>query len=419
MKILLVQHQGYLNGHGGTEKMCTYLANLWVKQGYEVCIATCDHVIGKAIFPLLQEVTIHNIYNSNIQQIGMLPYINYKGKNIIKWIAGKIKKKYAKVYNRLYLKWRYGKNEEEIYRYNLLQRAKVWNTFLKKEQPSVIISMSLQSVLEMTYQHEVKVPIINSVNGRPDYDYAPPFRKLFQLEEQLLIASYEQLAAVQVLLPSYLNFIPSNFEGLAKVIANPILQIDNDSLVNHLETKSRYKVVHLGTYNTYCKQQELAIQAFADLALENPNWDMEFWGKGEDELKLKQMINSYGLANRIFLKGFTNHPLSVLKEASIFVFPSKFEGFPLALLEAMAIGLPCIGFASCSGVNELIQHEVTGFLVNDVEEMAKHLQILIENPKLRAEFGSLGNQFSKKFQEEIINGKWCELITEVKNQYVS
>jgi len=419
MKILFVQHQGFINGQGGTEKMCSFLANLFVEQGHEVRISTCENVIGKPIFPLLKEVVVHNIYRPEIKQIKVLPYINYSGNSILKWIGGKIKKKYAKAYNRIYLKWRFDKNEEEIYAYNLLQRAKVWNEFLNQQKPSIIITMSLQSVVEITFQNDIQIPIINSVNGRPDYDYAPPFRKLFHMEEQLLRAGYKQMAGLQVLLPSYQQYVPKDFKGIAKTIANPVLQVNNERIVDHLTPKKRYKMMHLGTLNTYCKQQDLAIQAFALLANKYPNWDLEFWGEGNDKIKLEKLIKSYGLSDRIFLKGFTSQPIQVLKEASLFVFPSKFEGFPLALVEAMAVGLPCVGFASCSGVNELIQHKTTGYLVNDLQELVIYLDILMGNPQVRADYGILGNCYSKDFQEQLISEKWIELIKEIKNKYVS
>lgn len=78
------------------------------------------------------------------------------------------------------------------------------------------------------------------------------------------------------------------------------------------------------------------------------------------EKELRRLISELHLDSRVFLCGTTSNVMSVLCEADIFAFPSAYEGFPLALTEAMSIGLPSVGFRSANAVNELIHHNVNG-----------------------------------------------------------
>lgn len=140
---------------------------------------------------------------------------------------------------------------------------------------------------------------------------------------------------------SYRSYLPDCFNGKAVIIPNPVIR--NSYTVNHFQIKARYKIIHAARLDTGCKQQHLAIMCFAQLASKYVNWDFELWGEGPDRKLLEKQILDLNMQERIFLMGFTDNPIQKLSEADIFVFPSKYEGFGLALVEAMSVGLPCIG----------------------------------------------------------------------------
>lgn len=102
MKILIIQVRGFLNGSGGTEKICCYLANNLVKNNFEVEIATNENTSGNPFFPLDEEVRITNIFDSQLIQKHLLELNNYKGKNPFSWIYYKVVKKYAKLRNNFF-----------------------------------------------------------------------------------------------------------------------------------------------------------------------------------------------------------------------------------------------------------------------------------------------------------------------------
>ncbi len=274
--------------------------------------------------------------------------------------------------------------------------------------------MTIGSLLEITFENEYKIPIINSTNGRPDYDYSDILWYRSHIEMTLLKKAYEKLAGIQVLFDSYKGFLPETFLGKCNIISNPVPQFSERELINHKISKEKYKIINIASLVTDCKQQHLAIDAFAAIAKKFPDWELHFWGEGSDFDFLNSKIKQLNLEHKIFLNGFTDDPISKLKDADIFIFPSKYEGFPLALTEAMAVGLPCLGFSSCSGVNELISNNKSGFLVKE-EELAQYLEKLIESPDLRDTFGKYANFEMKKFNPENILTKWNQFLQQMVN----
>jgi hypothetical protein len=79
-----------LNGTGGTEKICCVLANNFVKSGHLVVIATNENISGTAMFPLVDQVKVTNIFDANIDQKELIPIYNYRGKNPFLWLYYKI-----------------------------------------------------------------------------------------------------------------------------------------------------------------------------------------------------------------------------------------------------------------------------------------------------------------------------------------
>ena len=127
----------------------------------------------------------------------------------------------------------------------------------------------------------------------------------------------------------------------------------------------------------------------------------------------EELIKKYGLEDQVLFMGETKEVEEVLRKSEICAFPSKFEGFSLAQTEAMAVGLPVIGFDYCPGVNELIKDGVNGFLVKDVNEFADKLNTLIEDEVLRKNMGQMARKVSDEYAPESIMQQWEDFIEEV------
>lgn len=411
MKIIIIQHTGFLNGSGGTEKICCFLSNVFSKNNFEVEIATNQDLSGRPMFELDEKVTITNIFDKNVPQKKLLELYNYEGRNPFFWLYFKVKKKYCKAHNKALLKKMDGMDGFNTF--NLLHRSQNWKNYIVKANPDLIITMTIGSLLELTYKNEYSVPIINSVNGRPDYDYSDVLWYRSKIEMDLLKDAYKHLTAIQVLFDSYKNYLPNTFKGKAFTIPNPVFQIDDAEIVSHYADKERFKIINVASLVTSCKQQHIAIEVFSKIANKYPIWDLHFWGTGDDLEALESQVKRLQLENRVFFNGFTKNPMDEMKASDIFIFPSKYEGFGLALAEAMSVGLPSIGFESCSGVNELIENNVNGFLVNNEIELQESLEKLMLSKDLRQQTGSAAHQMVKKYCEKNVADQWMHLITQV------
>jgi len=407
MKVLFVQAEYFIDGLGGAEKICCFVANSFVEKGYDVEIATMEDIEGKPLFYLDSRVKLTNLFNPEIPQFSIKPVIRYEGKNPIKWIYGKYLREKAKFYNKKVYKKIGGAGEKYLFEYNLRNRSKVWYDYITRLSPDIIIPMSIQSALEIAFERKYDIPIVASVHLRPDLDYTNIlwYRPEFLLENYK--NSYKDLSGCHILLDSFKKFLPNTFNSEIFSIPNPVPQVGMEDIVVHTNDKDRLVITNVARLDNVTKQQSVAIEVFSRLAKKYPKWDLHFWGTGNDEPILREKIIGLGLEDRIFLKGFTDNPIEKLKKSDIFLFPSKSEGFGLAL---SSIGLPSIGFESCSGVNELIEHNKNGFLAKDNIEMQNYLEVLMKDPEIRNKLGKQANKDMQKYDPEIIANKWHELI---------
>lgn len=112
-------------------------------------------------------------------------------------------------------------------------------------------------------------------------------------------------------------------------------------------------------------------------------------GVGEKENEYKDRINKLNLNDYVTFLGEQKNPFKYLVNSDIFAFPSRNEGFPNALLEAMALGVPSIAANCETGPSEVIDNEINGILieVNDSNSLAKKIIELYDNPLFRKEIG--------------------------------
>ena len=130
--------------------------------------------------------------------------------------------------------------------------------------------------------------------------------------------------------------------------------------------------------------------------------------------EIKTFVKKKFPINRVLFSGKINNVNEKLLQADIFAFPSAYEGMPLALTEAMAAGLPAIGYKSWPSVNELIIDGYNGFLCEDgINDFAEKLKILMEDAELRKKMGQNARESMKQFAPEKIWDEWEDLINKV------
>ena len=126
----------------------------------------------------------------------------------------------------------------------------------------------------------------------------------------------------------------------------------------------------------------------------------EVAGEGDQRLQLEAQIRRLGLENNVRLLGYTSNIAALLSESDLFVLSSQWEGFGLAVVEAMASGLPVV-VTNVPGLNEIVRGEQDGGILvppGDTVALSDALRRLIRDPDLRSEFGNRARSRATKFQ---------------------
>lgn len=158
------------------------------------------------------------------------------------------------------------------------------------------------------------------------------------------------------------------------------------------------------------------IDAFAPVAACHPDWELHIYGRGSDEAKLNALIGRLGLERQVVLQGFTTDYESRLASASVYAMSSRFEGFPMVLLEAMTKGVPPISVDCPEGPRQIIDDGRNGLLVGrgDVEGLSRGLARLVEDAELRERLSADALSSAQDYTAELITDRWESLFAAVQ-----
>ena len=160
------------------------------------------------------------------------------------------------------------------------------------------------------------------------------------------------------------------------------------------------------------KQINTIIRAFAQIADRHPEWTLEIWGEGPQREFLESVIARVGHADRIHLRGETRDVYPLLREADLFAMASTTEGFPNALCEAMACGVPAVVVDCGAGVREIVRHGVDGVLVpsREISDFAAALDRVMGDDAGRARLAARAPEVVERFSADKVMQRWEEVI---------
>jgi glycosyltransferase involved in cell wall biosynthesis len=195
------------------------------------------------------------------------------------------------------------------------------------------------------------------------------------------------------------------------VIPNAVKKPDRPRAEPSGKVKSGGRIVAAGRLAPE-KGMDLLIEAFATIAARHPDWSLRILGEGAGRADLEDRVFRRGLSDRIELPGWTPEPSAEMFAADLFVLPSRYEGFPNALLEAMACGLPAISFDCQSGPSEIIRHEVDGLLVpaEDVTALGQAMDRLMGDVDQRRRLAQRAVEVASRFSEDLFFRRWEALL---------
>jgi len=157
------------------------------------------------------------------------------------------------------------------------------------------------------------------------------------------------------------------------------------------------------------------IEAWAPLAREFPDWQLRIYGEGRCRAALERQISSLGIGGSVRLPGYSRDIDQVLTEAGVFAMPSRSEGFPMVLLEAMSHGLPLVSFDCPRGPAEIIEEGVTGRLVvdDDIDGYTHALRDIMSDEHQRRQMCAAARNSAEAYQIDTVGARWETLFGEV------
>ena len=194
-----------------------------------------------------------------------------------------------------------------------------------------------------------------------------------------------------------------------EVIPDP-LAFDIDQ-VSPLTNK---RVIAVGRY-VYQKGFDLLLHAWKKIEQQHPDWELAIYGMGE-RTPYEQLIDKLQIdRNRCHLNGSTPDIKAEYLNSSLFVFSSRFEGFGMVLIEAMACGLPVVSFDCPCGPKDIVRHNEVGLLVpsGNIDSLAEAMHQMMSDNIFRQQMAAAAIINAKRFQLDGIALRWKALFEEI------
>jgi GalNAc-alpha-(1->4)-GalNAc-alpha-(1->3)-diNAcBac-PP-undecaprenol alpha-1,4-N-acetyl-D-galactosaminyltransferase len=356
---------------GGVERMIITIMNALVARGHEVDLFTWDLRGAEAFYPMAPNITWHRLDMGSS--------------------SVKASKK---------MMWR---------------RARAIRSLMQQRRPEALVCFQDGPFLAMrAYTLGLGMRLVAAERNPPTrFDYTSAGRR-----RTLVLQGYRSAARIVVQCESYRVLYPTFLHEHIACIPNAVPTATRRAEPETPNPDGRFRLLSVGRL-CYPKNYGVLIEAFDLLARGFPDWDLVIVGDGEDRSELESRIRKFGLERRVMLPGVSTCVEKWYASSQLFCLPSQWEGFPNALAEALAHGLPVVGFAGCAGVRDLIVHGNNGWLADgngDAVSLAGALAILMSNPGLRSSMTLKAVESVIQFEPQLILPRWEQLLSEVADR---
>lgn len=297
---------------------------------------------------------------------------------------------------------------------NNLRRARLLRRELRRARPDVIVSFIDQTnVLTLLAAEGLGVPVVAVEQSDP---HTFPMKPAWA---RLRLLAYARAARVVLLSARDADFFPPRLRGRVAVIPNPFVPPPPAPPDAGPRTDATRRPTLIGVGRLHRdKGFDILLEAFSMLASDHPEWQLTILGEGDERGRLEARRDELRLGGRVSLPGRVKDPYTFLRRASLFALPSRAEGFPLALCEALACGLPAVCADCAGGVRDIIEDGANGLLVpaNDPAALARALGRLMGDEAERERLARRAPEIVERFSPEKTFAAWESLLREVVNE---
>lgn len=209
------------------------------------------------------------------------------------------------------------------------------------------------------------------------------------------------------------NYFPSFARKKSVVIPNAVF----NPLINEIEPcEKKQKIIYSMGRLGKEKRFDCLIDAFEIVSRKHPDYKLIIFGEGKLRRELQHRIDVSGLSDKALLPGANHEALKFVSKGSVYVLCSEYEGMPNALMEAMAVGVPCVATRCKMGPEELIENGVNGLLVGDCcspEELSQGILEIIENDDLAEKLSENSVKIKQTHSLSNITDKWIEYLEKI------
>lgn len=280
-----------------------------------------------------------------------------------------------------------------------------------QEQPDILIILDngYKGFLLPYFLRNLPVKVVFEQHGFRFYEsaeYSLSFVKRIQVFILRRLIDFSMSYVNQLVVLNHSSIKQWNHKKIT-VIPNPLWMVPQSTSV------SKQNIVLAVGRHEHEKGYDLLISLWKRVVHNYPDWVLHIYGEENPDLRLEDLVISLGLTGQVVFKKPTLDIELAYAEASVFVMTSRHEGFGMALLEAMASGLPCVAYDCPTGPSALIEDHTSGFLIPMYEEGAfvEALQKLLSDSSLRKQMGNEGKRIASGYALDRVMSEWHQLFS--------